>query len=121
MPVGNRRDVLLSRTCLTLKSECFLFFFSFSFAILTNYRESGDSWVQELEEDVSLKVSEDYGKVLHIHVDPSSKQGEVYIKFEKVEQGERALLGLNGRYFGGKMLVAMAVVEMVYSLKFPKS
>lgn len=79
-------------------------------------RESGDNWIEELEEDVKLKCEEDYGKVLHINVDPTSK-GEVYMKFDTVEQGQRALDGLNGRYFGGRQLTANPVVEMVYSLK----
>lgn len=43
------------------------------------------------------------------------------MKFDSVEAGEKALKGLNGRYFGGRKLVAGPIVEMVYTLKFPKS
>lgn len=83
--------------------------------------ESGDNWVQELEEDIKFKCEEDYGKVLHISIDSVSNNGEVYMKFDSVEAGEKALKGLNGRYFGGRKLVAGPIVEMVYTLKFPKS
>lgn len=85
------------------------------------FRESGDNWVQELEEDIKFKCEEDYGKVLHISIDSVSNNGEVYMKFDSVEAGEKALKGLNGRYFGGRKLVAGPIVEMVYTLKFPKS
>lgn len=94
--------------CIPSLNQCF-----------TNFNRessSGENWIAELEEDVKLKCEEDYGKLLHIHVDPSSK-GEVYMKFETPEQGERALVGLNGRYFGGRKLTANRVVEMVYTLK----
>lgn len=77
--------------------------------------------MQELEEDVKFKCEEDYGKILHISIDTVSNKGEVYMKFDTVDAGERALQGLNGRYFGGRKLVASPIVEMVYTLKFPKS
>lgn len=78
--------------------------------------ETGDDWVQELEDDVKDECEEKYGKVVHIAVDPSSG-GEVYIKFADLEGAERAIKGLNGRFFAGRELSAQPFIEMMYALK----
>ncbi|RAL67622.1 hypothetical protein DID88_008374 [Monilinia fructigena] len=46
--------------------------------------------------------------------DPNS-QGDIYLKFDRVQGGENAIKGLNGRYFGGRMISATPVVDAVYS------
>lgn len=84
---------------------------------LTIIRETGDSWIRELEDDVRSECEEKYGKVVHIALDPNS-QGEIYIKFEKVSGGEKAIQGLNGRFFGGKRISASPVVDAVYASLF---
>lgn len=58
-----------------------------------------------------------YGHVIHISVDPNSK-GDIYLKFDKVSGGENAIKGLNGRYFGGRMITAAPVVPAVYASLF---
>uniref|UniRef100_A0A060T5C0 ARAD1C10802p n=1 Tax=Blastobotrys adeninivorans TaxID=409370 RepID=A0A060T5C0_BLAAD len=82
--------------------------------------ETGDNWVQELEEDVKLECEDKYGPVIHIAVDQSG-EGEIYVKFAEVSMGMNAIKGLNGRFFGGRRVSASPVVELVYSLKFPKA
>ncbi|KAI9903237.1 hypothetical protein N3K66_002589 [Trichothecium roseum] len=82
--------------------------------------EEGDTWVQELEDDVRQEAEEKYGHVVHISVDPASK-GDIYLKFDKVQGGENAIKGLNGRYFGGRMIDAAPVVDAVYSSLFSRS
>lgn len=82
--------------------------------------ETGDNWVQELEEDVKLECEDKYGPVIHIAVDQSG-DGEIYVKFAEVPMGMNAIKGLNGRFFGGRRVSASPVVELVYSLKFPKA
>ncbi|KAK9365751.1 hypothetical protein V1509DRAFT_632012 [Lipomyces kononenkoae] len=82
--------------------------------------EEGDDWVKELEEDVKAECEEKYGKVVHIAVERNS-QGEIFVKFENVTGGEKAIQGLNGRFFGGRQISASPVVDMVYSLRFPRS
>jgi RNA-binding protein 39 len=72
--------------------------------------------VKELEEDVKAECEEKYGKVVHIAVEPNS-QGEIFVKFENVTGGEKAIQGLNGRFFGGRQISASPVVDMVYSLR----
>lgn len=82
--------------------------------------EDGDAWVKELEEDVRAEAEEKYGHVVHISLDPNS-QGDIYLKFDKVQGGENAIKGLNGRYFGGRMISAAPVVDAVYSSLFSRT
>ncbi|KAG5437405.1 hypothetical protein PCANB_000836 [Pneumocystis canis] len=82
--------------------------------------ESGDNWIRELEDDVKAECEDKYGKVLHIHVEENSP-GEVYIKFDNVVAGERAIQGLNGRWFGGRTISASFLIDAVYTAKFPKT
>ncbi|TPX09980.1 uncharacterized protein E0L32_008827 [Thyridium curvatum] len=76
--------------------------------------EEGEDWVKELEDDVRQEAEEKYGHVVHISLDPNSP-GDIYLKFDKVQGGENAIKGLNGRYFGGRMITAAPVVDAVYS------
>ncbi|KAI1198630.1 hypothetical protein F5X97DRAFT_299008 [Nemania serpens] len=82
--------------------------------------EEGESWVRELEDDVRQEAEEKYGHVVHISLDPNS-QGDIYLKFDKVQGGENAIKGLNGRYFGGRMISAAPVVDAVYSSLFSRT
>ncbi|OAA35665.1 RNA splicing factor Pad-1 [Metarhizium rileyi] len=82
--------------------------------------EEGDDWVKELEDDIRAEAESRYGHVVHIAVDPNTK-GDVYLKFDKVQGGENAIKGLNGRYFGGKMINASPVVDAVYSSLFSRT
>ncbi|TQN70776.1 RNA-binding protein rsd1 [Colletotrichum shisoi] len=82
--------------------------------------EEGDEWVKELEDDVRQEAETKYGRVVHISVDPNSK-GDIYLKFDKVQGGENAIRGLNGRYFGGRMIDASPVVDAVYSSLFSRT
>merc|ERR1712093_364276 len=82
--------------------------------------EEGDSWEKELEDDVRAEAEEKYGHVVHIALDPNS-QGDIYLKFDRVQGGENAIKGLNGRYFGGRMISATPVVDAVYSSLFSRT
>ncbi|KAL7912839.1 hypothetical protein GGI35DRAFT_441268 [Trichoderma velutinum] len=82
--------------------------------------EEGDDWVKELEDEVRQEAEQRYGHVVHISVDPNSK-GDIYLKFDKVQGGENAIKGLNGRYFGGRMIDASPVVDAVYSSLFSRT
>ncbi|KAJ2964986.1 hypothetical protein NQZ79_g184 [Umbelopsis isabellina] len=62
--------------------------------------ETEPNWVQELEADIKDECSQ-YGQILHVNVNDDSL-GEVFLKFENVQSGERAVKALNGRWFGGK-------------------
>ncbi|KAI9734187.1 MAG: hypothetical protein M1818_006606 [Claussenomyces sp. TS43310] len=82
--------------------------------------ESGENWERELEDDVRAEAEEKYGHVVHIALDPNS-QGDIYLKFDRVQGGENAIKGLNGRYFGGRMISATPVVDAVYSSLFSRT
>lgn len=82
--------------------------------------EEGEDWIKELEDDVRQEAEDKYGHVVHISLDPNS-QGDIYLKFDKVQGGENAIKGLNGRYFGGKMITAAPVVDAVYSSLFSRT
>ncbi|KAI1179838.1 hypothetical protein F4777DRAFT_532165 [Nemania sp. FL0916] len=82
--------------------------------------EEGESWIRELEDDVRQEAEEKYGHVVHISLDPNSN-GDIYLKFDKVQGGENAIKGLNGRFFGGRMINAMPVVDAVYSSLFSRT
>lgn len=62
-----------------------------------------------------------YGKVVHVGLALDNNDGEVYIKFDRVEAGQKAIQGLNGRYFDGAMLSADYVIEAMYYANFPKA
>ena len=77
--------------------------------------------MQELQEDVKEECEEKYGHVVHIGLSMENNDGEIYVKFDRIQGGENAIRGLNGRYFGGEMISAQYVVEAVYNINFPKS
>jgi len=83
-------------------------------------REQSEQFIQELEEDVKTECEDKYGRVVHIAVDRNTP-GEVYLKFDKVQGGENAIKGLNGRYFGGRMINASPVVDAIYSSIFSRA
>ncbi|OJI97125.1 hypothetical protein ASPVEDRAFT_183454 [Aspergillus versicolor CBS 583.65] len=82
--------------------------------------EEGEVWIKELEDDVRAECEEKYGHVVHIALDPNS-QGDIYLKFDRVQGGENAIKGLNGRFFGGKQITAQPVVDAVYSSLFSRT
>lgn len=82
--------------------------------------EEGEAWIKELEEDVRAECNEKYGKVVHAALDPNT-QGDIYLKFDRVQGGENAIKGLNGRFFGGRQISAQPVVDAVYSSLFSRT
>ena len=90
--------------------------------LLTHHcRETEPDWQRELEEDVRQECEDKYGHVVHIGLALDNNDGEIYIKFDRVQGGENAIRGLNGRYFGGRMITAQYVVDAVYHMNFPKA
>ncbi|KAK0732714.1 hypothetical protein B0T21DRAFT_412877 [Apiosordaria backusii] len=79
----------------------------------------GEDWAKELEDEVRQEAEEKYGHVVHISLD-SNSAGDIYLKFDKVQGGENAIKGLNGRYFDGRMITAAPVVDAVYSSLFSR-
>ncbi|KAJ5551816.1 RNA recognition motif domain eukaryote [Penicillium sp. DV-2018c] len=82
--------------------------------------ETGEDWIKELEDDVRRECEDKYGRVVHISLDATS-QGDIYLKFDRVQGGENAIKGLNGRFFGGRQITAQPVVDAVYSTLFSRT
>ncbi|GFZ49434.1 hypothetical protein JCM24511_07554 [Saitozyma sp. JCM 24511] len=75
--------------------------------------ETERNWDLDLAEDVKGEVERQYGHVRRIKVDKMSA-GEVYIEFGSVDDAERALKGLGGRFFGGRQLAASFISEALF-------
>ncbi|ODO06636.1 hypothetical protein I350_03994 [Cryptococcus amylolentus CBS 6273] len=75
--------------------------------------ETERNWDLDLAEDVKGEVESKYGKVVRIKVEKMSA-GEVYIEFAEVESATNAIRGLNGRFFGGRMLMAGYISEALF-------
>jgi RNA-binding protein 39 len=85
--------------------------------VLTICREQkafGNSWIKDLEGEVKIECDKKYGKVVHIAVDANT-EGDIYVKFDSVSGGEKALQGLNGRNFNHRMIRASYVVDKIYN------
>lgn len=77
-------------------------------------RNYGNSWVKDLEVEVKTECDKKYGKVVHIAVDANS-EGDIFVKFDSVTGGEKALQGLNGRNFNSRKIRASYVVDKIYN------
>ena len=78
-------------------------------------------WQETIEEDVKYECEEKFGQVVHIGVAPGSTDGELYVKFDRIQGGENAIKGLQGRLYGGRHITAQYVVDAVYNMNFPKA
>lgn len=72
-----------------------------------------------LEDEVKDECNRKYGKVVHIAVDPNT-DGDIYMKFENVKEGEKAFQGLNGRTFNYRTIRASYVVDKIYESLYGK-
>ncbi|KAL7423463.1 Phosphatidylinositol-3-phosphatase SAC1 [Cryptotrichosporon argae] len=75
--------------------------------------ETERNWDLDLAEDVKGECERKYGKVDRIKVDKMSA-GEVYIEFSSLDGSDRALKGLNGRFFGGRQLTVTYISEALF-------
>ncbi|QIW96175.1 hypothetical protein AMS68_001693 [Peltaster fructicola] len=78
-------------------------------------------WQKFLEEDFKGECAAKYGEVLHIGIDTSSTEGELYIKFKSTEGSLKAYQGLQGRSYDGRFIYCDYVVDAVYNALFPKA
>lgn len=68
-------------------------------------RETERDWDVELADEVKGECEAKYGPVEKCHVDKDSA-GEIWLRFGDVESAAKAIAGLNGRFFGGRTVVA---------------
>jgi len=74
--------------------------------------ETEQDWDTDLGEDVKGECEEKYGPVTAIKVIKDS-QGEIYVQFDHVESAAKALAALNGRWFGGRLVSASYVSDVI--------
>jgi len=74
--------------------------------------ETEQDWDKELAEDVKGECASKYGPVVNIRVIRES-QGEIYVQFDTVESSAKAYGGLNGRWFGGKLVSASYISDAI--------
>lgn len=75
---------------------------------------------EELAEDVRDECVAKYGPVTHLFVDKLSK-GLVYVRFETIEAARKAMISLNGRWFGGLRVTASYIADDIYRKQFTKA
>lgn len=67
--------------------------------------ETERGWDKELAEDIKEECENKYGKVDAIKVDVDTL-GEVWVRFADFDGAQKAIQGLNGRFFGGRSISA---------------
>jgi len=72
--------------------------------------ETERDWDKELAEDVKGECEEKYGPVEIVQVVKESA-GEIYVKFDSIDTAKSAISGLNGRWFGGKLVSAAFIPD----------
>jgi len=82
--------------------------------------EKGPTWDQEVRDDV-IEECNKHGGVIHLYVDKSSPQGNVYVKCPTIAAAVASVNSLHGRYFGGRVITAAYVPLPNYSTLFVDS
>ncbi|KAL5963368.1 RNA-binding protein 39 [Taenia solium] len=75
---------------------------------------------EEIKDDVISECSF-LGGVLHIFVDQTSAQGNVYVKCPSIAIATQCVNKLHGRYFSGRLVTAAYVPLITYNQLFPDS
>ena len=82
---------------------------------------SSTAWATEIRTDVLEECHAQFGVILHIFVDPVHPAGLIYMKFESVDAAERAVRGLEGRWFAKRQIGARWLSDEEYGGKFPEA
>lgn len=82
-------------------------------------KETDPNFDVEIKADVQEEGSK-FGTIKHLFVDKESA-GCVYMRYKELEGSKKLIAAFNGRWFGGRQIVADYVSETVYVLKFPQA
>ncbi|KAF8168137.1 hypothetical protein B0H34DRAFT_792777 [Crassisporium funariophilum] len=74
--------------------------------------ETERDWDKDLAEDVKGECESKYGPVSAIKVEKET-QGEIYVKFDTIDNAKKAIEGLNGRWFGGRQVSAAFISDAI--------
>nr|XP_014342965.1 PREDICTED: RNA-binding protein 39-like isoform X2 [Latimeria chalumnae] len=89
-------------------------------SMFTPQTELDPSLEKEIREDV-IEECNKHGGVVHVFVDKTSPQGNVYVKCPSIAAAMAAVTALHGRWFAGKMITAAYVPLATYHSLFPES
>ena len=75
----------------------------------TYYRRAsqGENWQQDMRDEM-IEEFEKYGGIVHIFVDSTSNDGNIYVKGSSVATAIAAVNALHGRFFAGLILLHLA-------------
>lgn len=85
-----------------------------------NEETKEDDWEAELKDDVIEECSK-HGGIVHINIDLSNKDGNVYVKCPSISIAMSVTAALNGRYFGGKVIKTAFIPITNYHQLFPEA
>ena len=68
------------------------------------FSETNSEWESEIKDDVIDECSA-HGGAVHVHVDKSAPQGNVYVKVLNPTTASLAVNALHGRMFAGRFFV----------------
>jgi len=80
--------------------------------------ETNSEWESEIKDDVIDECSA-HGGAVHVHVDKSAPQGNVYVKVLNPTTASHAVNALHGRMFAGRVITAAYIPEENYVELFP--
>ncbi|MBW0502851.1 hypothetical protein O181_042566 [Austropuccinia psidii MF-1] len=73
--------------------------------------ETEPGWDVELKDEVKGECEDKYGSVLAIAIEKESTAGDIYITFDSVGSAQKAIAGLNNRWFGGRQITAAFISD----------
>lgn len=80
--------------------------------------ETSSDWESEIKDDVIDECSA-HGGAVHVHVDKTAPQGNVYVKVLNPTTASLAVNSLHGRMFAGRVITAAYIPEENYVDLFP--
>lgn len=95
-----------------LQTECFMLSNMFDPA-----NETEPDWADDIRSDV-IAECESFGGAVHVSVDKTSPEGNVYVKAPNPGIASACVNSLQGRWFSGKMIKASYLSVSDYSRKF---
>ena len=80
--------------------------------------ETDPDWDKDLAMEIAEECSQ-YGGVVHVKVDKTSTEGNVYVKSVSISAASLAVQSLHGRYFAGKEMIYF-IAEKIFFYIFLK-
>ncbi|GIY31962.1 RNA-binding protein 39 [Caerostris darwini] len=107
-PISNSSPVVVSTQCFILSN------------MFDPTKEVGSNWDEDIKNDV-IEECRNHGGALHVYVDKTSPEGNVYVKCPNLSVASASVNVLHGRYFAGRVIVASYVPVTQYHTLFPDS